>query len=204
MSVAMLVFVHLSDIHFSSRLPGDPFELDETLRRELRHNVVAQVGSLGGVSGLLITGDIAHAGQPAEYAKAEDWLAELCGELTIGSENVWVIPGNHDANWEAHTAGNEALRRELEDIDLMSLDGRLEAILKDPGSAAALLAPLSGYTDFARKYGSHPNSEVPCWSHDFILSDRFVLRIRGMNSVLISDETDEAEKPRLVREKIGC
>jgi hypothetical protein len=194
----VLVFVHLSDIHFSSRKAGDPWELDETVRRELRHDVVAQASSFGGISGLLITGDIAHAGQPAQYAKAEDWLAELCRELQIGTENVWVIPGNHDVDWSAHSPEHDGLRAELESIELLKLDERLEGILTDATAASMFLAPLGPYTDFARRYDSNPDPNVPCWTRDFELDADFVLRVRGLNSVLISDTHDEASKPRLV------
>jgi predicted phosphodiesterase len=195
----MLVFVHLSDLHFSSREPGDSYELDETIRTELRHDVAAEVVKIGGVSGLLITGDISRSGDPGEYANAEGWLAELCGALGIGTENVWVVPGNHDVSWSAHKGFNEALRNELATTDPMALDARLEAVFKDPESAAALLAPLESYFEFARKYNSLPeDDEVPFWSWTFGLSDQFVLRVQGINSVLISDRNDEERKPRLV------
>lgn len=168
------------------------------LRRELRHDVIAQTRERGGISGILITGDIAASGQLAEYAKAEDWLAELCGQLGIGSENVWVIPGNHDADWSAHSPTHDAFRRELELIDLLQLDNRLEEILKDSDAATVLLQPLSHFRGFARKYGSDSDLGVPYWSRDFALTDNFVLRIRGLNSVLISDSKDASNKPRLV------
>jgi predicted phosphodiesterase len=197
-TLVMLVFLHLSDIHFSSRSRNDPHELDEGIRAELRHDAVAECRRLGGASALLITGDIAAKGKTTEYANAADWLTELCAELQIGSENVWVIPGNHDVDTDAHQGANNLLRAELEAIELGHLDRRLADIFDDAPSSADLLAPLRPYGEFARRYDSHAPDHLPFWTHDFELDDRISVRVRGMNSALISDLTDESKKPRLV------
>jgi predicted MPP superfamily phosphohydrolase len=194
----VLAFAHISDIHFSSLKRDNAHDLDETLRNELRHDLSAQAERIGGLSGLLITGDVAGSGQPVEYARAADWLAELCREIGIGTENVWVIAGNHDVNWKEHSVTNEVLRNHLARAPELVLDQELQKILNDKVSAEHLLAPLDNYTKFARKFGSAATPQVPYWICDFDLSDGYVLRVRGMNSALISDETDQAKKPRLV------
>src|SRR5689334_11797087 len=90
-----LVFVHLSDIHFSSE-SGSPDDLDDTLRRDLLRDAASVCADLGTVSAILVSGDVAARGNDFEYAYARDWLDQLCGALGIGTEDVMTIPGNHD------------------------------------------------------------------------------------------------------------
>lgn len=194
----MLVFLHLSDIHFTERPRSSPHEIDEQIRIELRHDAVEQCNRLGGASALLISGDIADKGQTSEYAKAADWLTELCAALDIGSENVWVIPGNHDVDRSAHGALHDALRTELEGIDLGRLDEKLAELLLDKTSSELVNAPFKPYFEFARRYKSLPLEDAFFWENEIRLDDSLAVRLRGMNSAVVSDGTDEEKKPRLV------
>ncbi|MFC9560900.1 metallophosphoesterase [Agromyces sp. NPDC056965] len=74
----MTVVAHLSDIH----LDGSP------VRRRRLHAVLAQLDELPSVDALVLSGDLADHGEPAEYA-------DLFAALPEGLSTL-VVPGNHD------------------------------------------------------------------------------------------------------------
>jgi 3',5'-cyclic AMP phosphodiesterase CpdA len=58
---------------------------------------VVQCERIGAVpDAVLVTGDVAFAGDPDEYAYALSWLDELCRGCGTTLSAVFVIPGNHD------------------------------------------------------------------------------------------------------------
>ena len=73
-----MLLVQVSDLH----LDGSPE------RHERAARVMAYVNGLTGVDAVLVSGDIADHGEPAEYAEA--------GELLTSPHRVLTCPGNHD------------------------------------------------------------------------------------------------------------
>ncbi|HST64659.1 MAG TPA: metallophosphoesterase [Mycobacteriales bacterium] len=73
-----MLLVQVSDLH----LDGSP------RRRQRAARVMASVNRLTGVDAVLVSGDIADHGRPAEYAEAADLLAS--------PHRVLTCPGNHD------------------------------------------------------------------------------------------------------------
>ena len=94
-----LTFLHLSDIHFRRGESGDVYDLDADLRNELERDVVQIIQSKRlVVDGMLVTGDIAFAGQKEEFEIASEWLASLCDLVGCPREAVWTVTGNHDVD----------------------------------------------------------------------------------------------------------
>lgn len=63
---------------------------------------------------------------------------------------------------------------------------------------AALFMPLQQYSEFGGRYGCDIGPDQPYWESDLPLNDGSRLRLRGLNSVLISDHRDDDGKNRLV------
>ena len=91
-----IVLIHLSDIHFRKRDSGSAYDLDMDLRNELLRDAIRMKDELGVITGIVITGDIAHAGKKEEFNTAAAWLNELADNIDCESENIWIVPGNHD------------------------------------------------------------------------------------------------------------
>ena len=72
-----LVFIHLSDIHFSKKW-HDHYELDRDLRDQIELDVGRMKTKFPLVTGVLISGDIAFSGKKGEYEIALEWLKTLC------------------------------------------------------------------------------------------------------------------------------
>src|SRR5216684_498196 len=93
----MTLLLHLSDIHFRKGEVGTAMDPNANLRNELLRDAPAQCRQIGAVpDAVLISGDVAFAGDPEEYAYALTWLDQLCRDCGTTLAAVFVIPGNHD------------------------------------------------------------------------------------------------------------
>ncbi len=73
-----LLFMHLSDLHFRRDIVGHELDRDNDVRNELKITATSLCETLAQkVDAILITGDIAFAGQGEEYEFAKDWLENL-------------------------------------------------------------------------------------------------------------------------------
>jgi UDP-2,3-diacylglucosamine pyrophosphatase LpxH len=89
---AWLAWLHLSDLHLRKDLG---WEQDIVLASLLK-DIEARYGSANRPQVLFVTGDIAFSGKDEEYIPAEDFLRKLCAKVSIPSERVFIVPGNHD------------------------------------------------------------------------------------------------------------
>lgn len=188
-----LRLVHLSDIHFSRRHDEGPHDLDADVRDQLRLDLVRLRENLGEMHGILVTGDIAFSGQAAEYQTAARWLEQLCSDIDLGSEQVWVVPGNHDV--DRHVVRSSRLLQvthtRLRECPHSELSGELRALLRDDDAAGDLLfTPMSAYNEFAAAYQCTTTPERPVWDYTLCLNDGSELVLWGLNSALISDQED--------------
>jgi len=194
-----LIFIHLSDIHFQKR-SGDAFDLDIDLRQELENDVTRMKDEIGDILGILVTGDIAYSGQDQEYDRSIEWLGKLCGLLGCKEQNVWVIPGNHDVCRDK--VKKSKLLRDLHckfrKIELNQLDTEIEEVVKDPAYSEILFKPIDDYNKFASRFDCHIIPEQFYWEYDIRLNDGSKLRLRGLNSTIISDHDDNYDTNRLI------
>jgi predicted MPP superfamily phosphohydrolase len=185
-----IVLVHLSDIHFMRSSGVSIHDLDANVRNELCIDAGIIAKDIGTITGLLVTGDIAFSGSKAEYDNATEWLSNFCRAIGCPEENVWVVPGNHDVDWELTTRKltqtlHRNIRKENSDIDK-----ELREIFSDSQSAAILLEPLKEYNTFAGRFGCSISADKYYWERDLNLSCGTIVRLRGLTSALVSNADD--------------
>lgn len=191
-----LIFLHLSDIHFSKR-SSSAYDPDLDLRRELVADAVRVKTKVKYCSGILVSGDVAFSGKPDEYAKATQWLGELSGLMGCPEEAIWVIPGNHDVD-------REVIRKRsmIQDKHKVLRQGNHENEIKrlheDEEAFEAVHRPLAGYVKFAGGYECLPDPGRLYWEDNIELNDKSILRIRGCNSAIASGEHDDENANRLI------
>lgn len=203
-----MLLIHLSDIHFRASEVGHPDDPNGGLRSDLVEDIRYMRTSLGRPADcILISGDIAFAGQAAEYDFAYRWLEqELCPTAGCRLENVFVIPGNHDVDRRAAQAPvQQGARADLRRRAARDVEGELRRYLRDRMSAQVLFDPIENYNHFAAKFlcalgpysqtGASAASDAesasrPFATRDLSLNDGSVLRLWGFNSVLVSDAQD--------------
>ena len=185
-----LVLVHLSDIHFTRASGVSVHDLDKNVRNELVLDATKVAKKIGPVTGVLVTGDIAFSGSEAEFEHATNWLRDFCRAIGCPEESVWVVPGNHDVVRDKTKRKLTRMLHEGVRKDGSDVDKELREIFCDAQSAAALLEPLADYNKFAGRFGCSISAEKHYWERDLTLACGTPVRLRGLTSVLVSNEED--------------
>src|SRR3569833_343380 len=111
-----------------------------------------------------------------------------CDIVGCLEEKVLTVPGNHDVDRtklspmvrDSHKAFKALKQRN-------DIDRKISDYITNSSSSGTLLSPLANYFTFAQKYGSLPfGDNVLFWEKEFILDDA-ILKIRGINSALVSE-----------------
>ncbi len=186
-----LVLIHLSDIHlFHDEINGSQ-DIDADIRKKLAADIKEQLKQIGrNADGILVSGDISFASAESEFSAAYAWLQDLAAVAGCKHNRIWMIPGNHDAAWAAMSP---VLLDVHEAIRATNQADRLRERLNDASTAMSLLGPFQRYNVLARKFACATEPSATFWESDeLILNDGSVLRIRGLNSALVSDRRDNA------------
>ena len=186
-------FIHLSDIHFC-KSSGTSIDIDADLRNavltDIKYNVKE---NLQDVTGILVGGDVAFSAQNNQYKQAKEFLKELTDCLGINEKNIYCVPGNHDVNQAIIKESTviQNVQSEIENAGTLDVaDNMLEKYLSDPVIPNLLFNPLEEYNNFAALYGCNINGEKPVWTGEFSLNYGMRLKLRGMNSCVISSHKD--------------
>lgn len=92
-----MLILHLSDIHFKNGEVGSPMDQDHHVRTVLLRDLRQQCKTIGATPDVvLVSGDIAYAGDTDEYNFAQTWLEEVCAAAGCDTREIMVIPRNHD------------------------------------------------------------------------------------------------------------
>lgn len=190
-----MLFLHLSDIHFRASEIATAQDPNRNLRNEIVRDATKFCERLGkSPAGILISGDIAFAGQKAEYDFAKVWLNDLAVACGTKLSAVYVCPGNHDI--DRKVAGrylNQALHQQIKAADPLVLYQLMEGLLKDQQSGRILYEPLDEYNAFAGQFFcdmNAPDRTVVC-RDDLRFSDGSKLKIWAVNTAWVSSEADD-------------
>ncbi len=191
-----MLILHLSDIHFKNGDAGSAMDLDHHLRNVLVRDAQEQCAALEAVpDAILVSGDIAYAGDAEEYNFAQTWLEALCKACGCeDTRNVVVIPGNHDVQQDVtRKITVEAIHNDIKATkNQRQLPGKLKRCLEDEDAGKLLYTSTVNYNDFATRYFCDllpPNRTTV--ERRFILNDGSTLCITGLNSAFVSSHTDE-------------
>lgn len=169
------------------------FNVDRELQDGLLGFLPELQQRLGAVGLIVVTGDVAYSGKAREYETAEGFLRDVRSRLRDHTMPVRVIPGNHDVLREATNSPDQDHLRSGPRVAGLDADARgtmLSHMLQDGTQGPALLKPLETYNSFAAGFGCAVSHGQPYWEHRASLGDGWILRLRGMNSVLLSNHND--------------
>jgi hypothetical protein len=187
----MLTFLQLSDIHFRGDDLIDRYgnPLDYDFRERLVADARRAATELGGVSGVLICGDVADSGVGSEFGQASEWLQNLCAALDVDPWLVWVVPGNHDLDRKRIGDPQLSHRERLRGCDPDDLNDTFERILASPANSESLLEPLENYLEFATAFNCAFGPDL-FWTERLDLDAESRLELRGLNSSLLCGKGD--------------
>jgi predicted MPP superfamily phosphohydrolase len=182
--------LHLSDIHFRRNDGAELLDVDAAVRTDLLNDLRDLASVVAPVDAILVVGDIAATGAPAEYARAVAFLDEAASILGCERSDVVCVPGNHDVDRGRQAPLHDGLRRLLRTADPRLTGATLGRVLGNPAAADVLHEPFAGYNAFALPLGCRVTSSEPVWAPKELPLDGTVLRIRGVNTALTCDGTE--------------
>ncbi|MEM6792902.1 MAG: metallophosphoesterase, partial [Acidobacteriota bacterium] len=153
----MIRLLHLSDLHFGehSRFQGeDSKELGERFYQGLLANYEAFKAAPPDL--VIVTGDFAEVGKPAEFRLASQFLETLGGELGVVRERFVFCPGNHDI-WRpacrsvqeneqaAEEFDDDELRMRMDRVKLKHYDAFVENFYGEPQERVADALDYGGF-----------------------------------------------------------
>jgi 3',5'-cyclic AMP phosphodiesterase CpdA len=194
-----LTWVHLSDIHFGAGGAHAAVERADVLGA-LIADLRVMTSRVPSIDQVVLSGDVAFSGgtlDAAEYAEANKFLHSLCGTLSLGSEAVLVVPGNHDVDRSVATSEDDVRRW----LDELRTQGRPvdEAVAADR-DRLRLGARMSKYLRFAQDFGqSLATGDIGLgfWTTLVEARDDLRVRISGGNTALLSQGDDDRGKLQL-------
>lgn len=94
--------LHLSDLHFteSSQAPQWHTQILLDLKNQM------QIKELAGV---VISGDITHHASAEQYGHAQRFLEMLRKTFKVAPQQLVIVPGNHDVNWNLTDHGGDGM-----------------------------------------------------------------------------------------------
>lgn len=189
-------FIHVSDIHFR-KTSGTSVDIDEDLRNAIITDIaVNATRTLNNVRGVLVGGDIAFSGKKQEYDFAREFLKEITDGLGIDEKSIYCVPGNHDVDQEFIKRSSSVMdaHGKIESAQTIDeADSLLGKFIMDPASPELLYKSITEYNNFSASYRCNINSEKSYWTEEFSLDNNIILKIRGMNSCIISSHKDHTE-----------
>lgn len=184
-------FLHLSDIHFCC-YRGDPHhDVDAAVRSDLLEDLRGQGDRLVPADAVLVVGDISARGQREEFDLARAFLDEVCEIAECDPKRIACVPGNHDIDRGAHEVLHDGIRQLLRTVPASEIAARVAEIFAQPAAAQIIHRPLEEYNQFALPLAwsfTDASPTAPGWDMDL---GGLTLRIRGVNSALVSDDTDD-------------
>lgn len=201
----MVRILIISDIHLWS-LPDEHDDFYK-MRRVLMKDIADYTDAKGPIHHILISGDIANKGSKAEYEKATVFIQELCKKSRCPEHEVYVVPGNHDKNFDEEGSGIRHIVHAGLSSDNTNSDLDLCDMLEhDIESAQLLYRPFKNYYSFASTFDSiepmmakcleEPNVPFDSEEHKMVMHytlsnvGEYQINLYGMNTALTSDWYD--------------
>ncbi len=183
-----MLILHLSDIHFRAPNCLNPdTDRDRPYRTRLERDLVKRVRVLGAIDAIIVGGDIAFGGDPAEFAEGRRWLLALADMCGCSKDAIMVVPGNHDVDRTACEAiSTRNVHAVIASAKADDREWMLERQLGDTSTGQALFHGHSAYNEFAKHMQCQVYPGRLYWKQDIDLGRGVSLRIHGLTSTLLS------------------
>lgn len=186
-------WLHLSDIHMlhgnMSHQSDQKMLLDELLS-EVRERKFPDGSVIHKPDAVFVTGDIAYSGgekNSDEYAIALECLKKISELLSLNTESIYTIPGNHDVQRSVYKNDEDVSAH----VDLLR-DGKrnIDDIWQKSKTKDHLLKRFKNYLDFSVSL----NGRSTFFWHKVVKNDYHPIQILGLNSALLSQNDEDYQK----------
>lgn len=192
--MSTITWLHLSDLHFrTSQTYASNIVLKALLRdiaERIRNNDLQP-------DFFLLSGDIAFASQPKEYALAQQFLDDLLETTDLPKDRLFLVPGNHDVDRNAISTLSAGATAVLNNRDAVN------RFLTSDADRALVFQRFHNYQDFineclGEKHLPFNSTHYFYVKHIEVASRR--LAILGLNSTWLS-ASDEDRNQLLLGER---
>lgn len=152
----MIRLLQISDIHFTDVEGND--DTYGLMRTRFLEDINACCKAKGKINRVLICGDIAFGGQENQYSKAQKFIGEICQRAECTTDDVLVVPGNHDKKWDVYKRTRSMMRDFL--LKGKNTKQLLESKVNEPMAVDILLAPFKQYHKLALEYSCISDMEL--------------------------------------------
>jgi predicted phosphodiesterase len=184
-----ITWIHLSDWHqqgkdFDRKVVRDALIDDIRKRNEISLD-------LERVDFIIFSGDMAYYGRDEEYETAfSEFIDQLSKASAVERDRFFIVPGNHDLDWNKLKEVPEELIKSLTDFQDINnhLSNELERKL--------LLKPFNSYVEFIRRhFKKYPsiNGEMGYAYTTSFNADGKRVAVMGLNSAWLSGRNKNAE-----------
>jgi len=201
-----LQFLHISDLHAKGPQEKEPWRRRRVLGDAWRRNLETLLEDEGAIHFIFFTGDAAQSGTSGEYDEATGFFRALCGELGIGLDRLFVVPGNHDINRNVQKSAWESMRMRLAaTTDLLGVSRWMNGISAHPPLGfeevwrAAILEREEGYRTWVRdslERGELAPEGLGYWSPVLLPGWEIPIHIVGLDTAWLCG--DDADAGRLL------
>lgn len=200
-------WLHLSDMHFGHGNHSEKWDQRLILNKIVSDMENRAEKKLPDPNAVIVTGDIANTGgcEPSqnncEYKDAKAWLENLCDNLKLNNENVYLVPGNHDL--QRNLTKDRKINRLLR--ELKDHNDSIDNAFADTDDRNTLLSLFDKYRSFAEEFGPKnvANRNNTFWHEKLKLDKDISLVIVALNSAFLATEDNDFEKLQLGNEQLG-
>lgn len=182
-------WLHLSDFHYKTgganiaRQKNERDSIIEDIEGELATKRVS-------LDCIVITGDLVYSGKAAEYVEFLKLIEELEKVTNVPRNNIYIIPGNHDANRTEHNTSWKCFTCCLQDEKL------IENLFESPDDNIRVFANQQNYMDFQSTH--FPDLQTKIGDQIFYLAEHEkngrMINFLGLNTAWISKGGNEERK----------
>ncbi len=141
--MSTITWLHISDLYF--HVSQD--RAWDSVLNNLLGDVDARIRKSGvHPDFIVVCGDVAYSGSPAEYVPARRFFDDLLEITGLDKERLFIVPGNHDVDRRLISHGARAISKSITDQE------SADRILSSSPDRKLLFSCFEGYTAFLSDY----------------------------------------------------
>lgn len=183
--IDVLAWLHISDFHFVAE--GDDFS-QRVATQALLDDVQGRIRPGLDPGFVVVTGDVAQSGQPAQYELARQFLTELASRLKLPHERFFFVPGNHDVDRASQTLAFVGACQSL------TSQAAVDRVLGQPDNIGSLIDRQTAFRDFVDSFTAGQARQPTDDGLGYVATldiDGFMVCIVGLNSAWLSGRDGE-------------
>jgi len=191
-----ITWLHLSDLHFQeSRNYDERIVLDALLHDVaecIRKNRLQP-------DFIIVSGDIAFASRPEEYALAQQFFENLLKATDLPNDRLFLVPGNHDVDRNAISALAAGATTILTDRDAVN------RFLANDADRALVFNRFHNYRDFINEYLGKDHIPFDDSRYFYVKSIEVASRhvaILGLNSAWLAGSDEDRHRLLLGEQQV--